>query len=80
VWWDYTAYGTADWAILVSNGRLLLIEKFVLLGKTWLFLSPNLEQRDISAVSDNALYWYFMTSAWVPLAAIAFLTPYVAGR
>jgi len=34
----------------------------------------------VSAVSDNALYWYFMTGVWTPLAAIAFLTPYVAGR
>jgi heme/copper-type cytochrome/quinol oxidase subunit 3 len=78
--WDDNAYGTAAWAILVSHGTLLLLETIELLGQTRLMFSPNLEQRDLAAVSDSALYWYFMTSVWVPLAAIAFLTPYIAGR
>jgi heme/copper-type cytochrome/quinol oxidase subunit 3 len=46
------------------------------LAFTVLVYSPNLEQRDISGVSDNALYWYFMTGVWIPLAAIVFLSPY----
>jgi len=78
--WDDNAYGTAAWAILVSHGTLLLVETIETLVQTALVFSPNLEQRDIAAISDNALYWYFMTSAWVPLAAITFLTPYMAGR
>jgi cytochrome c oxidase subunit III len=78
--WDDNAYATAAWAILVSHATLLLVETIETLAQTALMFSPKLEQRDISAISDNALYWYFMTLAWVPLAAIAFLTPYVAGR
>jgi cytochrome c oxidase subunit III len=78
--WDHNAYGSAAWAILVSHATLLLLETIETLGMTLLMYSPNLEQRDIAAVSDNALYWYFMTSVWVPLAGIAFLTPYLAGR
>jgi len=78
--WDDNAYGTAAWAILVSHATLLLVETIETVAQTSLMFSPNLEQRDIAAISDNALYWYFMTSAWVPLAAITFLTPYMAGR
>jgi heme/copper-type cytochrome/quinol oxidase subunit 3 len=78
--WDDNAYATAAWAILISHATLLLVETIETLAQTALMFSPKLEQRDISAISDNALYWYFMTLAWVPLAAIAFLTPYVAGR
>jgi heme/copper-type cytochrome/quinol oxidase subunit 3 len=78
--WDENAYGTAAWAILVSHATLLLVETIETLVQTSLTFSPKLEQRDISAISDNALYWYFMTSMWVPLAGIAFLTPYLAGR
>ena len=37
----------------------------------------SMEQRDLSAAVDNALYWYFMTLVWLPLAAIVFLSPYV---
>ena len=77
--WDHNAYGTAAWAILVAHGTLVLVETIETLGQTGLMFSPNLEQRDIAAISDNALYWYFMTSVWVPLAAIVFLTPYLAG-
>ena len=78
--WDDNAYGTAAWAILVSHATLLLAETIETLVQTSLTFSPKLEQRDLSAISDNALYWYFMTSVWVPLAGIAFLTPYLAGR
>jgi heme/copper-type cytochrome/quinol oxidase subunit 3 len=78
--WDDNAYGTAAWAILVSHATLLLVETIETLVQTALMFSPKLEQRDISAIADNALYWYFMTGVWVPLAAIAFLTPYIAGR
>lgn len=78
--WDANAYGTAAWAILVSHATLLVTETIETLVQTALMFSPKLEQRDISAVADNALYWYFMTGTWIPLAAIAFLTPYVAGR
>ncbi len=78
--WDHSAYGSAAWAILVSHATLLLVETLETLVQTALLYSPKLEQRDISALADNALYWYFMTAAWIPLAAIAFLTPYLAGR
>ena len=44
---------------------------------TLLLYSPNLEQRDLSGSSDNALYWYFMTGVWIPLAAMVFLSPYL---
>jgi len=77
--WDDNAYGSAAWAILVSHGTLLLVEMLETLAQTKLMFSPNLEQRDIAAIADNAIYWYFMTSVWVPLAGIAFLTPYFAG-
>ena len=78
--WDHNAYGTAAWAILVSHATLLLVETIETLVQTGLTFSSNLEQRDIAAISDNALYWYFMTGSWIPLAAIAYLTPYLAGR
>ena len=62
--WDSTAYGSVAWATLVTHTTLLLY-------------SPNLEQRDLSGSSDNALYWYFMTGVWIPLAAMVFLSPYL---
>jgi cytochrome c oxidase subunit III len=75
--WDSTAYGSVVWAALVTHSTLLLLETVETVVFTFLLYSPNLEQRDISGLCDNALYWYFMTSVWIPLAAIVYLSPYV---
>ena len=75
--WDSTAYGSVAWGALVTHSTLLLLETVETLVFTLLLFSPNLEQRDISGVSDNALYWYFMTAVWIPLAALVFLSPYI---
>jgi cytochrome c oxidase subunit 3 len=75
--WDANAYGSVTWGTLVGHSTLLLLETVETLVFTLLLYSPKLEQRDISGVTDNALYWYFMTGVWIPLAAIVFLSPYL---
>ena len=75
--WDSSAYGSVAWATLVTHSTLLLLETVETLVFTTLLFSPNMEQRDLSAAADNALYWYFMTLGWLPLAAIVFLSPYL---
>ena len=74
--WDSNAYGSVAWAVLVTHTTLLGLETAETLVFTALLHSPNLEQRDLSGASDTALYWYFMTGIWIPLAAIVFLSPY----
>lgn len=75
--WDSTTYGSVAWGTVVTHSTLLLLETVETLVFTVLLFSPSLEQRDISGVSDNALYWYFMTGIWIPLAALIFLSPSV---
>jgi heme/copper-type cytochrome/quinol oxidase subunit 3 len=75
--WDSNAYGSAAWAILTAHTTLLVLEAVETLVFTGLLYSPQMEQRDLSAAADNALYWYFMTLAWIPLAALVFLSPYL---
>jgi heme/copper-type cytochrome/quinol oxidase subunit 3 len=77
VGWDSNAYGSAAWAILTAHTSLLFLETVETLVFTCLLYSPRMEQRDLSAAVDNALYWYFMTLAWIPLAAVVFLSPYL---
>lgn len=76
--WDVNAYGSVAWATLVTHSTLLLLEAAETLVFTALLFSPNLEQRDLSGATDNALYWYFLTLSWLPLAAIVFLSPYAS--
>jgi cytochrome c oxidase subunit 3 len=75
--WDSNAYGSAAWAVVTTHTTLLLLETVETVVFTVLLFSPNMEQRDLSAASDNAIYWYFMTLAWIPLAAVVFLLPYL---
>jgi heme/copper-type cytochrome/quinol oxidase subunit 3 len=75
--WDSNAYGSAAWAVVTTHTSLLLLETVETVVFTVLLFSPNLEQRDLSAASDNAIYWYFMTVAWIPLAGAVFLLPYI---
>jgi cytochrome c oxidase subunit III len=75
--WDTTAYGSAAWAILIAHGTLLLLEAAETIAVTVLVWGDQVEERDLSGVSDNALYWYFLTGAWIPLYVIVFLSPYI---
>jgi cytochrome c oxidase subunit III len=75
--WDSNAYGTVAWATLTAHTTLLVLETLETLVFVALLFSPNLEQRDLAGASDNALYWYFLTGAWIPLYAIVFLSPYL---
>lgn len=75
--WDSSAYGSVAWATLVAHATLVLAETAETFVLTAILFSPKLELRDVSGVSDTAVYWYFMTGVWIPLAALIFLSPYV---
>jgi cytochrome c oxidase subunit 3 len=74
--WDTNAYGSAAWATLVAHTTLLVLEMAETIVITLLMFQPDVEERDLSGVSDNALYWYFLTLVWIPLYVMVFLTPY----
>ena len=74
--WDTNAYGSVAWATLVSHSTLLVLEMAETITITALMFQPDVEERDLSGVSDNALYWYFLTLVWIPLYVMVFLTPY----
>jgi cytochrome c oxidase subunit I+III len=75
--WDSGAYGSAAWGILVAHSTLLLLQTIETLVFTAILYSSRTEERHLSAAVDNALYWYFMTLVWLPLAAVVYLSPYL---
>jgi cytochrome c oxidase subunit I+III len=76
VHWDTSAYGSAAWAVVFAHSTLLLLEAAETLAITVLMFGDQVEERDLSGVSDNALYWYFLTAVWVPLYVAVYLSPY----
>jgi cytochrome c oxidase subunit 3 len=74
--WDTSAYGSAAWAVVFAHTTLLVLEAAETWAITALMFSPTVEERDLSGVSDNATYWYFLTGVWVPLYIAVYLSPY----
>jgi cytochrome c oxidase subunit III len=74
--WDTSAYGSAAWAVVFAHSTLLLLEAAETWAITVLMFSPTLEERDLSGVSDNAAYWYFLAGVWIPLYIAVYLSPY----
>jgi heme/copper-type cytochrome/quinol oxidase subunit 3 len=74
--WDSSAYGSAAWATLVAHTTLLVLEMAETVAITVLLFGSEVEERDLSGVSDNALYWYFLTAVWIPLYVMVYLSPY----
>jgi cytochrome c oxidase subunit III len=75
--WDSNAYGSAAWAIVVAHGTLLLVNALETVSFAVLLFRGPMEEKHFSDAEDAAVYWYFMTIAWLPLYAMVFLSPYL---
>jgi heme/copper-type cytochrome/quinol oxidase subunit 3 len=73
--WDSDAYGSVAWVTVGFHALLLLMEVAETAGSACLFLWGPVEDKHFTDASDNALYWKFMTAAWVPLYALVYLLP-----
>jgi cytochrome c oxidase subunit III len=73
--WDTNAYGSVAWATLTAHTTLLVLEMAETIAITVLLFGRQVEDRDLAGVSDNALYWYFLTGVWIPLYVMVYLTP-----
>jgi len=73
--WNSHAYGSIVWAILgmhATHAVAASVENLVFM--VLLFVGP-IEEKHLLDLRLNALYWYFVVLAWVPLFAIIYLDP-----
>jgi cytochrome c oxidase subunit 3 len=73
--WDTNAYGSIVWALLSLHFVHLLTDFFdsAVLG-VLLFTGP-LEGKRFVDVAENAMYWYFVVAAWIPIYLTIYWTP-----
>jgi cytochrome c oxidase subunit 3 len=73
--WDENAYGSVVWTLLGFHTVHVLTD-FLDSGvlTALLFVGPVDEHRFID-VSENAMYWYFVVLAWIPVYAVIYLAP-----
>ena len=73
--WDSNAYGSAVWMLLGLHTTHLLTDFYdtAVLG-VMSFTGPWEGKRFVD-VSENALYWYFVVLAWIPIYALIYWGP-----
>ena len=74
--WDSDAYGSVAWGVVGFHALLIVMEVGETIGGLLVFtFSSNVQDRHFVDATDNAMYWSFVTIAWVPLYVVVYLLP-----
>jgi heme/copper-type cytochrome/quinol oxidase subunit 3 len=71
--WDTHAYGSIVWTILGMHAGHLVASNVENLALLLLFLRGPMQRKHFTDANVNALYWYFVAFAWVPLYVIIYV-------
>jgi heme/copper-type cytochrome/quinol oxidase subunit 3 len=75
VTWDFNAYGSIVWFLLGLHTTHLLTDVGDTIVLTVLMFTRHVEGKRFSDVEDNAVYWYFVVLAWLPIYALIYWGP-----
>jgi cytochrome c oxidase subunit III len=78
VWFDENAYGSIVWALLGFHTTHILTDLLDTAVLAVLMFTGPLEEKRFVDISENALYWYFVVAAWLPIYALIYLAPRLA--
>jgi heme/copper-type cytochrome/quinol oxidase subunit 3 len=73
--WDDTAYGSVVWLLMGLHTTHLLTDALDSAVLTALMFTGPAEGRRFVDVSENAVYWYFVVLAWLPIYAVVYWAP-----
>jgi cytochrome c oxidase subunit III len=73
VWWDSNAYGSIVWALLGMHTVHVITDFADSLVLTILFFTGPVDEHRFVDISENAMYWYFVVLAWIPIYAVIYL-------
>ena len=75
--WDSNAYGSAVYALLGFHTVHVLTDFVDTALLTILFFTGPVDEHRFVDISENAMYWYFVVIAWIPIYAVIYLAPRV---
>jgi cytochrome c oxidase subunit III len=75
VWWDSNAYGSITWALLGFHTAHILTDFADSCVLALVLFRGPLKLSHLVDVSENALYWYFVVLAWLPIYALIYWAP-----
>lgn len=75
VWWDHDSYGSIVWMLLGLHTTHIVTD-FLDTGvlTALMFIGPVEETRFVD-VEENAVYWYFVVFAWLPIYGVIYWAP-----
>jgi cytochrome c oxidase subunit 3 len=77
--WDDSAYGSIVWALLILHTTHLITDWADTLGLAVFSFTHEVDTNRFSDVADNCLYWHFVLVAWLPMYALVYWAPRIAG-
>jgi cytochrome c oxidase subunit III len=73
--WDTNAYGSAVWTIMGFHTFHLVTDALDTAVLTALMFTGRIAGTRFVDVNENAVYWYFVVGAWLPLYAVVYFAP-----
>ena len=75
VWWDTNAYGSIVWTLLGYHTAHLITDVADSIVLFWFAKRGPLDGHRLVDISENAVYWYFVIAAWIPVYLLLYVAP-----
>jgi cytochrome c oxidase subunit III len=75
VMWDHDAYGSIVWLLLGLHTTHIVTDFLDSGVLTVLMFTGPVEEHRFVDVEENAVYWYFVVLAWLPIYGVIYWTP-----
>lgn len=75
VTWSYDAYGSIVWMLLAMHTVHIATDVVDTCVLTALMFIGPIEERRFVDVQENAVYWYFVVFAWLPIYGVIYWAP-----
>jgi len=75
VMWDHDAYGSIVWLLLGLHTTHIVTDFLDSSVLTVLMFTGPVEEHRFVDVEENAVYWYFVVLAWLPIYGVIYWAP-----
>ena len=75
VMWDHDAYGSIVWLLLGLHTTHIVTDFLDTAVLTVLMFIGPIEEHRFVDVEENAVYWYFVVLAWLPIYGVIYWAP-----
>jgi heme/copper-type cytochrome/quinol oxidase subunit 3 len=75
VLWDHDAYGSIVWLLLGLHTTHIVTDFLDTAVLAVLMFTGPIEEKRFVDVEENAVYWYFVVLAWLPIYGVIYWAP-----